>query len=140
MIFNKKESRKDERFYPKGNAYIVFSPGFIKRGPIINISKGGLVCLYFVDKTSRERHLDRYINIRCNGFTMGNIPYKIIADTKLSDDQHGGHRIIRKRSIQFCDLSAVQKDQIAFFIKNHTKKSITDYRGVAANAFKLPFV
>ena len=140
VIFNKKDARKTERFYPKSNAYIVFSPEFIKRGPIINIGKGGLACLYFIDKTTREKQIDRFINIRCDGFTMGNIPFKIIADTKLSDDQHGGHRIIRKRSIQFCELSPAQEEQIDYFIKNYTKKSITDYRNKASDAFKLPFV
>ncbi len=140
MIFNKKDERKAERFYPKSNAYIVFSPGFLKRGPIINISKGGLACLYFLDKTTREKHLDRFINIRCDGFTMGNIPFKIIADIKLSDDQHGGHRIIRKRSIKFCDLSPAQTDQIKYFIKNYTKRSITDNGNNVSDAFKLPFI
>ncbi len=140
MIFNKNDSRKDERFYPKSNAYIVFSPGFLKRGPVINISRGGLSCLYFVEKTNREKLIDRFVNIRCGGFTMGNIPFKIISDTRLSDEQHGNHRVIRKRSIQFLDLTAVQKGQIEFFIKNYTKRSVTDYRRKASDAFKLPFV
>ncbi len=140
MIFYKKESRSHERFYPKNNAYIVFSPGFVKRGPLINISKGGLACLYFVDKTVRERQVDRYLNIRCGAFTMGNIPFRIISDKLLSEDQHGGHRIIRKRSLEFCDLSSSQEEQIDYFISTHTKKSLTDYRTNPSDGLKLPFI
>ncbi len=139
MIFNK-DSRKFKRFHPKSNAYIVFSPGFLKKGPIISISKGGLSCLYFVDKATRDKTIDRFINIRCEGFTMGNIPFRITSDSKLSDDQHGGHRIIRKRSIMFCDLSVAQKEQIDNFIKNYTKKFVADYQSKKSSSFKLPFV
>ncbi len=139
MIFNKKkDSRDSDRFYPKGDAYITFSPNFTKRGPIINISKGGLACLYFVDNNLREKNIDRYANIRCGTFTMGEIPFKIISDSLLSDNEHGGQRIIRKRSIIFCDLSTAQKEQIDYFLKNHTKWSIANYHKKKHAAYTLP--
>ena len=138
-MFKKKESRNDERFYPKDSTYVVFSPGFVKRGPMINISRGGLGCLYFIDKTARDWQIDQYINIRCGTFTIGNIPFKIVSDKLLSDEQHGGHRIIRKRSIGFFGLSQYQKEQIDYFIFNYTKKSLTDYK-TNTDGFKLPFM
>lgn len=139
MIFSKKkESRKFERYYPKDNAYIVFSPNFSKRGPIVNISRGGLACLYFIDKSIRDKQIDQYANIRCGEFSLGEIPFKIISDALVSDSQHGGQRIIRKRSIIFRGLSKAQEEQIEYFLKNHTKWSITNYRRRAAEKFYLP--
>lgn len=139
MIFSKKNVRRHERFFPKSNAYIVFSPGFTRRGPLINISRGGLTCLYFMDKAIRIRQLDRFVNIRCGAFTMGDIPYRIISDEQLTDDQHGGHRIIRKRSVEFTKLSPAQESRIEYFIANYTKRSLTDYRSDMTEGMKLPF-
>ncbi len=139
MIFNnKKETRDSDRFYPKGDAYVAFSPNFIKRGPIVNISRGGLACLYFVDNTLKERYIDRYANIRCGTFTMRKIPFKIISDSLLSKNDHEGQRIIRKRSIMFYNLSAAQKEQIDYFLKNHTKWSIANFRKKKNEAYTLP--
>ncbi len=139
MIFSKKkESRKFDRYYPKENAYIVFTPNFSKRGPIVNISKGGLACLYFIDKNIKDKQIDRCASIRCGTFSMGEIPFQIISDSIVSDSEHGGQRIIRKRSILFCELDITQEKQIDYFLKNHTKWSITNYRRRTAERFSLP--
>lgn len=139
MIFiKKKDLRKSERFYPEDDAYIVFSPDFIKRGPIVNISEGGLACLYFIDMTVRERRIERYANIRCGTFTMAEIPFKIVADYLISDNIHGGQRIIRKRSILFCDLDTGQKKRIDSFLEHHTKRPLTDYRKKTDDGFNHP--
>ena len=139
MIFSKKkEPRKFDRYYPKDNAYIVFTPNFSKRGPIVNISKVGLACIYFIDKNVKDKQIDTYASIRCGTFSMGEIPFKIISDSIVSDSEHGGQRIIRKRSILFSGLDIAQEKQIDYFIKNHTKWSITNYRRKAAERFSLP--
>lgn len=139
MIFSrKKDARKNERYYPKDNTYIVFSPNYSKRGPIVNISKSGLACLYFVDKNVKDRQVDRYANIRCGTFSMGDIPFKIHSDALVSDSDHGGQRIIRKRTILFCDLTPEQEKQIDYFLKNHTKWSLSSYRRKAVERFSLP--
>ena len=128
MIFSrKKDFRISERFYPKHDAYVVFSPGFMKRGSIINISRGGLACLYTIERGVKEVSFDRYINIKCGSSKIGELSFKIISDFVISGNQYEGQRTIRKRSILFCDLSAIQKTQINQFIDAHTKLSAAEY-------------
>lgn len=139
MLFYKKKQRKTEKFYPKNSASIIFSPGFVKRGPIINISREGLTCLYFIDKTIREKYIDWCVNIICDNFTLCEIPFKIISDIKISGDRNSGKRIIRKRSIEFCNLDKAQGKKIDYFLNHYTKKSVSNYQKTSSTeSFQLP--
>lgn len=131
--------RENERFCPKNAAYIIFTPAFSRRGPIINISRGGLSCIYYMDVTLPGRFMDTRVNLRSGGFLLADIPFKIISDSKITDNPPGNGLQIRKRCIEFCDLSAKQIIDLDYYINNFTSRLSSDYFGKLKKAFQIPF-
>lgn len=131
--------RQFERFCPRNATYIIFSPGFSRRGPVINISRGGLSCIYYLDSTLPSRFIDTHINLRSGKFLLTDLEFKIVSDEKITDTPQGNGLEIRKRCIEFGKLSAKQLIQIDYYIHNFTSRLSSDYFGKLKKAFQLPF-
>lgn len=116
------ERRKDDRFIPIDGAYVVFSPAFTKRGPLLNISREGLSCIYYVNSIFRPRVIDRFVNLRVGSFVLTDLPYRIAEDFRISGETPGSLKSIRQRCIAFDRLTPSQVVQIDYLIENLTSK------------------
>lgn len=124
------ELRQSDRYLPKRGAYIVFSPSFTRRGPLINISRHGLSCIYYVNDTMDARSLDTCVNIRYGNFFLGGLPFRIISDKRIGTGRFGPFKMVRQRSLIFEGLSVSQVVQVDYFIQNFTRLKYGMMEGV----------
>jgi hypothetical protein len=114
------ERREHERFKVKGGVITIPTSDLSRQGEIIDISKSGLAFFYKGNGDLSKEFTKLAINISLNNFNIGNIPCRIISDLTLTDDSRLGSGLMRRCSIQFCDLTPNQTDQLDFLIENHT--------------------
>jgi hypothetical protein len=131
-----KEKRKSRRYIPEKETYIFFSPGITKKGPVINISRTGLSCIYYIHKSDHPKFIENKANICFRNFFLGSINYRIISDEPVTDDYNDSDDngddsrqdnymnqvCVRKRTISFENLTYSQFIQLDFFINNYTEK------------------
>ena len=113
--------RHCDRYLPKKGSYIVFSPSFIRRGPIIHISHVGLSCIYYVDDASDVRSMDTCVDIRYGHFLIGSVSFRISSDERVGTGRFGPFKMVRQRSLIFEALSVGQVAQMDYFIRNFTR-------------------
>lgn len=116
------EQRKEDRFIPRDGAYVVFSPAFTKRGPLLNIGRHGLSCIYYVNNIFRPRIIDRFVNLRVGSFVLTDLPFRIVEDLRVSGETPGSLKSIRQRCIEFDQLTSNQVMQLDYLIENLTNK------------------
>ncbi len=117
------ERRKHKRFKVKKDAVAILKSNPSQQGKIIDISEGGLAFRYSEsgDRSIRLNESDELIiNLAEEGFYLDNMPGKTISDFTLADDAHLGSMVMKRRGIQFGDLSPNQTDQLDYFIEDHT--------------------
>jgi len=119
-----KERRRYKRFAVKAGAIVAFKkprliklgrPKFVKLGPIVNISRGGLA-VHYVE--SRERlNAPEQLSILSGETEIAfeDFVFKTVKDTKLADLPD--NKVIRKLAIQFGDLKGFQLVQLDDFIR-----------------------
>jgi len=121
------ERRRHNRAKIKGEAFVEFNkPRLIKLGKpriaysaaIIDISGGGLAFEY------ADRHMlspDFYqlsISTTANNIKISEVPFKAVSDFPIS--RLSNSKFIRRRGVQFGELTPNKKFQLGAFIKNHT--------------------
>ena len=124
------ELRKEDRFIPRDGAYAVFSPAFTKRGPLLDIGRHGLSCIYYVNTIFRPRIIDRFVNLRVGSFILTDLPFRIVEDFRISGESSGSLKSIRQRSIEFDQLTPNQAMQLDYLIENLTNKGLGKLAGI----------
>jgi CheY-like chemotaxis protein len=117
------DRRKDKRFKAMSGAFIISKANKKEKGKVLDISKSGLS--FKCDFESKfSDYIDKAtINMADKNFTLDNLKYKTISDT-MQQDSNGGNGEIRRRGVQFENLSPIQSEKLDFFIKNYTDGSI----------------
>jgi hypothetical protein len=125
------ERREHKRLMVKCGAIVVLNkpkllkftkPRQIKLGPIIDISKGGLAVQYIDNKKRLNDCVDLNITLITSTSAsdvfeetlVQNIPFKVVSDVEVA--KLANSIDVRRRSIQFGDLTGVQKAHLAQFI------------------------
>ena len=121
---DKKEKRKTTRFKVKEGAYAISSSTKSNEllGQIIDISTGGLSFSYldYENKYESIEPSDIDLFISGAGFFFNNLRIKTISDIVLPETHSFSSLPIRRRSIQFSNLSKQDKSNLDNFIQQYT--------------------
>jgi len=114
------EQRKYNRFCAAEDTFAVLHNGVYKLGQILDISIGGLGCKYCDGEKIPEGKstLDIFL-VRYN-FDLKNIPYQAVCDNEIETDIPFSTTIMRRKGVQFVELTPHQQSHLEYFLQNHT--------------------
>jgi hypothetical protein len=116
------ERRKHKRFQVQDDAVAVLRPSVDKRGPIIDISMGGLAFSYVTSKDSSNRSSRLDILLPDLSFYLAHMPIRTVSDFKVTSESPFRSIESRRRSVQFGKMTQEQMSQLERFIQNHTRR------------------
>jgi c-di-GMP-binding flagellar brake protein YcgR len=122
------ERRKNKRYKAVEGAYAAISPNSHKLGQIIDISMGGLSFKYIdtsSDNTDEESRLpEETIFLSSMGYYVGDLPFKTIADYEVTNAPSFSSMKVRKRHVQFTDLSFKQLFDLDYYLRNNVSEQV----------------
>lgn len=121
------ERRKHKRYKAIDGAYAAISPNSHKLGQVIDISMGGLSFKY-IDTTSDDPEFmqppEETIFLSSMGYYVGDLPFKTIADYEITNAPSFSSMKIRKRHVQFTDLSFKQLFDLDYYLRNNVSEQV----------------
>ncbi len=111
------DRRKHKRYAVKEGA---FTTNCTKSGMITDISSGGLTFRYIDRKTCRGETTLLDIVFDADDFYLDRIPCKTVSDFITITDLPDKAKVIKRHSVEFGCLTAMQIEQLQFFIANYT--------------------
>ena len=121
-LANKKElvdRRKYKRFHVQNGAHAVLGTRYAELlGQIIDISRGGVSFRYVAGEKPSSRSFA--LDISLANFHLGKVPFKDISDCEIANEFLLGSIPIRRRGVQFGELTPGQKRLLEYFVENHT--------------------
>jgi hypothetical protein len=114
------EKRKHKRFRSKESAYAAFGSDTMKIGQIVDISMGGLAFHYIADGDQINGARELEIYLASNGFHMEDVPFNTVSDFVLPSEFPLTTIIMRRRGVQFGELTQFQETQLGYLIQNYT--------------------
>lgn len=121
------ERRKNKRYKAVEGAYAAVSPNSHKLGQIIDISMGGLSFKY-IDTSSNDTENDRLpeetIFLSSMGYYVGDLPFKTVADYEVTNAPSFSSMKVRKRHVQFTDLSFKQLFDLDYYLRNNVSEQV----------------
>jgi hypothetical protein len=121
------ERRKNKRYKAVEGAYAAISPNSHKLGQIIDVSMGGLSFKYIdtaTDDTDSDSLQDETIFLSSMGYYVGDLPFKTVSDYELNDAPSFSSMKVRKRHVQFTDLSFKQLFDLDYYLRNNVSEPI----------------
>jgi hypothetical protein len=117
------ERRKHERFQVKEGARAMVRPISLKtpRGRIVDISRQGLAFCYTVEQEPLDDSLELDICFAEYGFCLRRAPVRVISDFEIGTEDAPNFSPIKRRGVEFGQLTAQQMSQLEDFIENHTR-------------------
>jgi len=129
------ERRKNKRYKAVEGAYAAISPNSNKLGQIIDISMGGLAFKY-IDTNSddtQNRHLEQEtLFLSSMGYYVGDLTFKTIADYEITNVPSFSSIKVRKRHIQYTNLSFKQ----LFDLDNYFRNNVYQQVGILPQQYK----
>lgn len=123
------ERRRNKRYKAVEGAYAAVSPNSHKLGQIIDLSMGGLAFKYIdtsSEETKDELSPEETIFLSSMGYYVGDLPFKTIADYEVTNAPSFSSMKIRKRHVQFTDLSFKQLFDLDYYLKNNVGEQMDD--------------
>lgn len=121
------ERRKNKRYKAVEGAYAAISPNSHKLGQVIDISMGGLSFKY-IDTSSDDIQEDSIsketIFLSSMGYYVGDLPFKTIADYEVTNAPSFSSMKVRKRHVQFTDLSFKQLFDLDYYLRNNVSEQV----------------
>lgn len=121
------ERRRHKRYKAVEGAYAAISPHSHKLGQVIDISMGGLSFKY-IDTTSDdiefEQSPEESIFLSSMGYYVGDLPFKTISDYEITNAPSFSSMKIRKRHVQFTDLSFKQLFDLDYYLRNNVSEQV----------------
>jgi len=120
------ERRRNKRYKAVEGAYAAISPNSSKLGQIIDISIGGLAFKYIDTSNDEEEKLtsEETVFLSSMGYYVGDLPFKTIADYEITNAPSFSSMKVRKRHIQFSDLSFKQLFDLDYYLKNNVTEQV----------------
>ncbi len=123
------ERRKNKRYKAVEGAYAAISPNSHRLGQIIDLSIGGLAFKY-IDTSNEETednlNSEETIFLSSMGYYVGDLPFKTIADYEITNAPSFSSMKVRKRHVQFTDLSFKQLFDLDYYLKNNVSELVDD--------------
>ncbi len=121
------ERRKNKRYKAVEGAYAAISPNSHKLGQVIDISMGGLSFKYIDtsnDDSDNKRVLEESIFLSSMGYYVGDLPFKTISDYEITNAPSFSSMKVRKRHVQFSDLSFKQLFDLDYYLRNNVSEAV----------------
>ncbi len=121
------ERRKNKRYKAIEGAYAAISPNSHKLGQIIDISMGGLAFKYIDtsnDDTENKELPEESIFLSSMGYYVGDLPFKTISDYEVTNAPSFSSMKVRKRHVQFTDLSFKQLFDLDYYLRNNVSEQL----------------
>jgi len=121
------ERRKSKRYKAVEGAYAAISPHSHKLGQIIDVSMGGLAFKYIDtsnDDMENEALSEETIFLSSMGYYVGDLPFKTIADYEVTNAPSFSSMKVRKRHVQFTDLSFKQLFDLDYYLRNNVSEPV----------------
>ncbi|MCG8635744.1 MAG: PilZ domain-containing protein [Desulfobacterales bacterium] len=122
------ERRRNKRYKAVEGAYAAISPNSHKLGQIIDISMGGLSFKY-IDTSSGSQKDDPLIGeeaifLSSMGYYVGDLPFKTVADYEVTNAPSFSSMKVRKRHLQFTDLTFKQLFDLDYYLRNNVSEQV----------------
>lgn len=121
------ERRKNKRYKAIEGAYAAISPNSHKLGQIIDISMGGLAFKY-IDTGNGEADFDEAANesifLSSMGYYVGDLPFTTVSDYEVTNTPSFSSMKVRKRHIQFRELSFKQLFDLDYYLRNNVSEQM----------------
>lgn len=119
----KEDRRSSRRFKVDEGAFAALSPESSIMGQLDDISKGGLSFKYIVHEDQSAEMEATHVFVGINGFYLEKMPYKVVEDVQVENNSSLSSINMRRRRLQFVDLTMNQTAQLDYFLKNRTDNS-----------------
>ena len=121
------ERRRNKRYKAIEGAYAAISPNSHKLGQIIDISMGGLSFKY-IDTSKDDKESDNLpedaVFLSSMGYYVGDLPFKTVSDYEITNAPSFSSMKVRKRHVQFTDLSFKQLFDLDYYLRNNVSEQI----------------
>lgn len=121
------ERRKNKRYKAVEGAYAAISPNSHKLGQIIDISMGGLSFKY-IDTSVEDKESgtlpEETIFLSSMGYYVGDLPFKTVSDYEVTNAPSFSSMKVRKRHVQFTDLSFKQLFDLDYYLRNNVSEQV----------------
>ncbi|MEE4365372.1 MAG: PilZ domain-containing protein [Desulfotignum sp.] len=121
------ERRKNKRYKAVEGAYAAISPKSRKLGQIIDISMGGLSFKY-IDTSNTDEQDDQLpeetVFLSSMGYYVGDLPFKTVEDYEVTNTPSFSSMKVRKRHVQFKDLSFKQLFDLDYYLRNNVTEQV----------------
>jgi len=121
------ERRRNKRYKAVDGAYAAISPNSHKLGQIIDISMGGLSFKY-IDTSNDGKDSDgtpeEAVFLSSMGYYVGDLPFKTVSDYEITNTPSFSSMKVRKRHVQFTDLSFKQLFDLDYYLRNNVSEQV----------------
>ena len=114
------DQRRHTRFRAEEGAFAVLRNHATRVGQILDISKGGLAFTYVADGLPPNGRCALDIFVSGRGYGVRGIPYRTVTDFELDKAFYLSCVSMRRRGIQFMDLTEEHQTRLDDLIQNHT--------------------
>ncbi len=121
------ERRRNKRYKAVEGAYAAISPNSHKLGQVIDISMGGLSFKYIdtsSDDSENSRLPEESIFLSSMGYYVGDLPFKTVSDYEITNAPSFSSMKVRKRHVQFTDLSFKQLFDLDYYLRNNVSEAV----------------
>jgi hypothetical protein len=119
-----KDRRQDERFATNEDIFVVSSTKPEKKHSLLDISRSGMAFKYYSIKNQMVENGKYSIMTSDKRFVLEDIFCKTVSDTVLNHSNDLMDVSVRRRGIQFKDLTLSQYESLGFLLDNYTKAAI----------------
>ena len=114
------ECRKHPRFRVTKDACVALRPDYLRFAQIERVSMDGLEFCYITGNGPVNEPLELDIFLAGSAFYLYKVPFKTISDYGTGNDKPYPGLPVRRREVQFGELTPHQKNMLEYFIHNHT--------------------
>ena len=120
------ERRRNKRYKAVDGAYAAISPNSHKLGQIIDLSMGGLSFKYIDTSNDKDDNgiPEEAVFLSSMGFYVGDLPFKTVSDYEITNTPSFSSMKVRKRHVQFTDLSFKQLFDLDYYLRNNVSEQI----------------
>jgi len=111
------ERRKAKRYQVKTGIFAIINKS---SGQIIDISLNGLAFRYIADEEKKNGSSELNIFVMEDSFLLEKVPFKVVSDQDLDNKFNFSPIVMKRRSVQFKDLTPHQKTQLKDFISMYS--------------------
>lgn len=123
------ERRRNKRFQAVEGAYAAISPNSQILGQIIDISMGG-ICFKYIDSSDEDKdehpQREESIFLSSMGYYVGDLPFRTVSDYQVVNAPSFSSMKVRKKHVQFIDLSFKQLFDLDHYLKNNVSEPLEE--------------